>query len=150
MPDAEPTSETSPAVVVSRRVAAPAQRVFDAWTTPELLQQWWGPGPVSCPEAHVDLRVGGRYRICNALPDGGMLWIEGEFAEVDPPRRLVYSWQHEPNLREPTRVTVTFEADGASTLVTVTHELLPLPAITEHTMGWNGCLEKLVALFAGA
>ena len=61
------------ALVVRRTIHAPVEPVFHAWTRPEQLRQWWGPGPVTCCHAEIDLRVGGAYRIGNRLPDGTVL-----------------------------------------------------------------------------
>jgi uncharacterized protein YndB with AHSA1/START domain len=58
------------ALIARRTIRASVERVFEAWTQPELLRAWWGPRPVTCSGADVDLRVGGKYRIVNALPDG--------------------------------------------------------------------------------
>jgi uncharacterized protein YndB with AHSA1/START domain len=75
----EPTTEQSQqpsenlSLIVRRTIAATPARLFDAWTTPELLTQWWGPANVTCPAAEVDLRVGGQYRIANQMPDGSVL-----------------------------------------------------------------------------
>ena len=52
-------------LTLTRIIPAPREEVFAAWTDPELLKEWWGPGPVTCPEAHVDLREGGAYRLAN-------------------------------------------------------------------------------------
>jgi len=79
------------ALVARRFIRASAERVFAAWTEPDHLRQWWGPRPVTCCEASVDLRVGGGYRIGNLLPDGTVVWIAGAFEVVEPPKRLVYS-----------------------------------------------------------
>src|SRR5947207_2513630 len=106
---------------IRRVIAADSERVFDAWTKPELLRQWWGPKGVRCIAAEIDLREGGAYRIGNELPDGAVVWISGEFELVDSPRRLVYSWRvgDEPA----SRVSVSFTALGeASTEVTIDHE----------------------------
>ena len=61
--------------------------MFAAWTTPELLRQWWGPTGVRCIAAEIDLRVGGTYRIGNEIPDGSVIWISGEFRlrRAEPP-----------------------------------------------------------------
>jgi len=67
------------ALVTRRTIRASVARLFEAWTQPDKLCAWWGPSPVTCSGAEVDLRVGGRYRIANALPDGKTLIIEGEF-----------------------------------------------------------------------
>ncbi len=69
---AKPAAPPTPPLVVRRTIKAGPERVFEAWTRPELLLAWWGPRPVRCSGAEVDLRVGGRYRIDNQLPDGAL------------------------------------------------------------------------------
>jgi uncharacterized protein YndB with AHSA1/START domain len=139
----------SVALVVRRFVRAPAEQVFAAWTEPELLRRWWGPRPVTCCDAFVDLRVGGTYRIGNAMPDGTVLWISGEFEVVERPTRLVYSWLVEGKSRESDRslVTVRFDARDGGTDVIVVHERVESANVRrEHELGWVGCLDGLVAL----
>jgi uncharacterized protein YndB with AHSA1/START domain len=131
-------------LVVRRLIAAPAARVFAAWTQPAHLERWWGPRGVSCVGAEVDLRVGGRYRIGNRDPDGRVVWISGEFELVAPPHKLVYTWRIEPGAGEPERVTVRFEPRGEATEVIVVHERLASAASRDlHARGWEGCLEGL-------
>jgi uncharacterized protein YndB with AHSA1/START domain len=138
------------ALVVRRTIRASAERVFEAWTRPELLRAWWGPRPVTCSAAEVDLRVGGRYRIVNALPDGNSLAIVGEFRVVEAPRRLVYTWRMGEASQETSLVTVRFEARGAATEVVVVHEEIPSePVRDSHEKGWDGCLDGLERLFDG-
>ncbi len=100
-------------LLVRRVLKASPERLFDAWTQPEQLRQWWGPRPVTCVEAEVDLRVGGHYRIANRLPGGDLLWIVGTFETIEPPRKLVYTWSVESREAaskdaDPSRVTVRF------------------------------------------
>lgn len=136
-------------LIARRVITAPAARVFAAWTEPEQLRRWWGPAGVSCPSAEVDLRVGGRYRIANAMPDGSVLWIAGTFERVEPPHALVYSWAHEPIVDETvhTRVTVRFEPRERGTEVIVIHERFASEAIRElHAAGWQGCLDGLARM----
>lgn len=73
---AEPQTVT---LVVRRTIHASAERLFEAWTQPICLKEWWGPDNVRCVDAEVDLRVGGGYRIANQFPDGKLVWIVGEF-----------------------------------------------------------------------
>ena len=97
--------------------------------------------------------MGGGYRIDNALPDGKLLSIVGEFETIEPPHRLVYSWQVDGASGTLERVTVRFQADRAgSTEVIVTHERIGDEAIREqHRRGWEGCLQGLADhLAAGA
>jgi uncharacterized protein YndB with AHSA1/START domain len=141
------------ALVVRRVIRASAERVFDAWTQPELLRQWWGPKPVTCCDAEVDLRVGGAYRIGNRLPDGSVLWISGEFEVVEPPSRLVYTWLVEGKaaLHDRSLVTVRFEAREGGTEVIIVHERIDSEETSrDHEGGWTGCLDGLESLFSGA
>lgn len=133
------------ALVVRRVIRAGAQPLFDAWTRPELLRSWWGPRPVRCSGAEVDLRVGGKYRIVNALPNGGTITIEGEFEAVEPPHRLVYTWRTNPGGGDTERVTVRFEPRGGETTeVIVVHEQIATDAVRRsHEDGWIGCLDGL-------
>ena len=147
----EPPSDSLPgklpaALVVRRRINATAERLFAAWTRPELLVRWWGPQGVECPAAEIDLRVGGSYRIANRFPDGTLVWIAGVFEAIEPPHRLTYTWSLESQEGSVERVTVCFEAHGASTEVVVTHERIQSEAArTSHERGWAGCLDNLVS-----
>jgi uncharacterized protein YndB with AHSA1/START domain len=95
---------------------------------------------VRCSDAEVDLRVGGRYRIVNALPDGGSITIHGEFRVVEAPRKLVYTWRL--GERELSLVTVRFEPRGDATEVVVVHEDIPDESVRDsHENGWRGCLD---------
>src|SRR5579862_6308339 len=109
-------------LVVRRLIEATPARVFEAWTDPVQLREWWGPPGVRCTDASVELRVGGCYRIGNRLPDGQTLWISGQFEVIEPPHRLTYSWQVEGTGAPVERVTVEFEARGTATEVVVTHQ----------------------------
>lgn len=134
---------------LNRIIRAPREKVFAAWTDPELLVQWWGPGPVTCPQAQVDLRTGGAYRIANLEKDGSITWIAGKFERVEAPRMLVYTWTIGDNPGPPTLVTVEFKAHPQGTELVVTHERFADAAIRDmHLEGWNGCIDKLEALLA--
>jgi len=130
-------------LVVRKTIQAPPERLFQAWTEPAQLREWWGPEGVACIGAEVDLRVGGRYRIGNQLPDGTTLWIGGEFEVIERPRLLIYTWPLE-GAPSSERVTVRFEPRGAATEVIVTHEGIRNEALRrQHQMGWYGCLDGL-------
>ncbi len=136
-------------LVVRRTIRASAERLFDAWTRPEQLVQWWGPKGAHCPHAEVDLRVGGRYRIGNQFGDGQVIWISGQFEAIERPVKLVYSWIIEPAAAE--RVSVSFEEEGGVTEVVLVHERIADAASRDkHAAGWDGCLDGLVQLVAPA
>jgi uncharacterized protein YndB with AHSA1/START domain len=137
-------------LLVRRLIRASAERIFDVWTQPEHLKLWWGPNSVECVDAEVDLRVGGRYRIANQFPDGKILWISGEFEAIERPDRLVYTWRVGNEQAAAERVTVTFEARGEDTEVTVAHERIPTQVMRDmHEQGWVGCLDGLINYLQG-
>ena len=137
-------------LIVRRSIRADSARIFDAWTQPKHLKKWWGPKSVECVEAEVDLRVGGRYRIANQFPDGKILWISGEFEAIERPYKLVYTWRVGSAEGAAERVTVTFEAHGEQTEVTVMHERIPTEAMRDmHEQGWVGCLDGLIDYLGG-
>lgn len=136
---------------MTRLIRAPREKVFAAWTEPALLMRWWGPGPVTCPEAHVDLREGGDYRLANLQPDGSTTWISGRFETVRPPEELVYTWRIGGLVNEPTLVRVKFLPHRHGTKLVLTHERFAVEAIRDmHAQGWSGCLDKLEAMLASA
>lgn len=134
---------------VSRLIHAEQRKVFEAWTAPDQIVKWWGAGGVTCTEATLDLAVGGRYRFANLTPDGSTMWITGIFTEVDPPRRLEYTWATEPidDQTQYSLVIVTFVKQDVDTLVTIEHSEIATPEAREtNHFGWVGCLEGLEGL----
>lgn len=139
-----PRSQPIAALVVRRVIRATPERLFDAWTDPGQLAQWWGPEGVVCSQAEIDLRPGGSYRIANQLPDGSTLWIKGVFEVVQRPSQLVFSWQVGATQANVERVTVSFVVVGQGTEVVVTHERIADEKTRDgHALGWQGCLEGL-------
>lgn len=137
-------------LTVRRMIRATPERLFEAWTQPSQLRQWWGPENVTCIAAEVDLRVGGRYRLANQFPDGSVVWITGEFQSIEAPHRLIYTWQLEESSGFSELVTVHFEPRGVETEVTITHTRIPDRTTRDrHEQGWLGCLDGLVEYLSG-
>ncbi len=135
------------ALSLVRIIRAPREKVFAAWTQPALLMKWWGPGPVTCPEAEIDLRDGGAYRLANRELDGSITWITGRFELVRAPEELVYTWNVSIIPGEPTLVRVLFRPHPDGTELALTHEQFStVPVRDMHLHGWNGCIDKLDAL----
>jgi uncharacterized protein YndB with AHSA1/START domain len=110
-------------LVVTRTINGPARLVFEAWTTPELFQQWWIPKSmgmtlVSC---ELDVRVGGRYRLVLGY-QGSTMEFFGRYLDVTPHSRLV--WTNDEGDEGGAVTTVTFEETGGKTRVVV-HDLYP-------------------------
>ena len=110
-------------LVVTRTFNAPARIVWEAWTKPELLKQWWAPKStgVSLLSCEVDVRVGGRYRFEFGHGDSKPMAFFGRYLEVTPHSRLV--WTNDES-GDGAVTTVTFEEKGGKTLL-VMHELHP-------------------------
>jgi uncharacterized protein YndB with AHSA1/START domain len=111
-------------IVVTRTFDGPARLVFEAWTKPELLKQWWAPKScgfslVSC---ELDARTGGKYRFVFGNGDSKPMAFFGKYLEVTPPSRLV--WTNEEGGDEGPVTTATFEDKGGRTLLVVS-ELYP-------------------------
>src|SRR3954451_16215617 len=92
-----PATEDQTVLRLTHRFEAPRERVFDAWTNPELLRRWWAAGEGwDTPHAEVDLRPGGRYRLSMHDPDSGNVHtVGGEYTDVSRPHRLAYTWAWE-------------------------------------------------------
>lgn len=122
-----------------RSLPYPAERVWRALTDPAALTAWFWPARFA-PTAEVDLRVGGRYRI--AGPGVGIA-VSGEYRTVQPPHRLVFTWQWDGEPAE-TLVTVELTPDGTGTKLSIHHELFAGDTQRdEHAQGWSDCLDRL-------
>jgi uncharacterized protein YndB with AHSA1/START domain len=114
---------------LERRFNATAEAVFDAWLSPEVLRRWWPAGANwETPVAEVDARVGGRLRLVMRSPDGEEFGGSGEYLEITPPERLVFTWTwdgHEGH-EGAQLVEVEFnERDDGTTTVVLTNRGLP-------------------------
>lgn len=101
---------------------APRALVFEAWTQPEHVTQWWGQKGSTLTVCEIDLRPGGRWRYVELAADGNEYPFTGEYLEVSPPERLVHTFVFdvEPFNARPALVTLTFEDVGGRTLMTET------------------------------
>ena len=90
------TAVTGESLEVRRRIAAPPEDVYDAWTTPEILTRWFSPTTNHAVIVHlVDARVGGRYRIEMRHTSGKSHIAVGEYREMQRPTRLAFTWRWE-------------------------------------------------------
>lgn len=136
-------------VVVRRTIAAPRQRIFDAWLDPIFLARFMQPGDVTHTTAEVDARVGGRFRIVMSHGRGDAEH-RGEYLVIDRPSRLSFTWISGSTDHKPTTVTIELHerGDGGTDLV-LSHAGLPDRSLDSHTGGWGSIAEKLDLLLAG-
>lgn len=140
---------TTPSLTIKRRLNATTAEVFEAWTDPTLLMQWFGPENVVTQQVSVDARVGGGFRVVMLEDTGERHEVSGTYYEVVANEKLVFSWSWITTPERVSQVTVTFKPDGAGTILTLLHEqLFDEQAVKGHTHGWTGSLVKLEALFA--
>ncbi len=107
-------------LLFSRVFDAPRHLVYEAWTNPKHVTKWWGPKGFTATIHEMDVRPGGNWHMVMHGPDGRNYNNRIVFLEVQKPERLVYKHEPEPG-SEPVsfQVTVTFEAEGARTKVTM-------------------------------
>jgi uncharacterized protein YndB with AHSA1/START domain len=109
-------------ILIERRFDAPAELVYKAYTTPELVKRWWHANRGEVRIVEIDLRVGGEWRHVMMADDGTEVGFHGEYREIVPNERLVSTevWEGEMDTVYPTDPTVntaTFsEVDGRTTL----------------------------------
>ncbi len=135
---------TKPSLTIKRRFNAPPEKVFAAWTDPEKVKRWMGPGEVKVQSAENDPRSGGRYRWLMKSPDGQEHDVGGVYREFIPNEKLVFTWAWKSTPERDLLVTITFRSDGNGTIMTLTHEqFFDEEARDRHQNGWNGAMDKL-------
>jgi len=143
---------------LKRTFNAPVEQLWMAWSTSELVKQWWGPENYECPEAKIDFRVGGKYNFAMRGPDGKTMWSGGEYKEIVPNKKIVYtdnftdqdgnvvpaSAYGMPGEWPENLVTVTFDkfGNGECQMVAV-HAGIPAEMHDECIDGWNSTIDKL-------
>jgi uncharacterized protein YndB with AHSA1/START domain len=137
---------------IERSYRAPAEAVFDAWTSEEVIRRWWhAEHDWETTEAEVDLRIGGVVRVVMRDPGkdaeygGG-----GRYTEIDRPNRLAFTWLWDGN---DTRqlIELDFEERGGVTAVRFTHSgLWSEEAVRSHEEGWSRCFDNLERTLAAA
>lgn len=136
-------------VHVTRAFPASCERVYRAWTDPDAVRRWFGIRGTIIERVEADVRPGGSYRITIKVPPTmRRAHAVGTYLEVEPPRRLVYTfgWEKVPIAAGMgnSRVTVEFRELGEGTEVRLTHELLDKARLRAfHRIGWRGSMRRL-------
>lgn len=154
--EAVPTSERE--LVLSRIINAPREKVYRAWTEPELLKQWFAPLPYTTPVAELDVRPGGSCLVVMRDPQGNDMSNPGIYLEVVKNERLVftdaYTKAWEPSDKPFMTAIITFEdAGGGKTKYTATVRHWSVADREAHEKmgfheGWGICTDQLEALAA--
>lgn len=149
-------------LILERFFHAPVERVWKAWTEPEMVKKWWGPREYTSPVAKIDFRVGGRTINCMRGPDGRDTWSTGVYQEIIPLKKVVVtdSFADEKGNVVPGSyygmdddfplellLTVTFTEDHGNTHLRLVHSGMPLGEQMDAARdGWSTSLDKLEEL----
>ena len=130
---------------LQRTFRASPERVFRAWTQPAALREWWCPAGWVADKIAIDLQIGGAYSIAMSRANARVS-VNGEFLEVRPPERLVYTWRWEGAFAEMPETLVTLELRGSDneTRLTLHHDHFADPGIRQqHRSGWMAACDRL-------
>jgi uncharacterized protein YndB with AHSA1/START domain len=141
-------------VTLTRVFDAPRDLVWQAWTDPKMMAQWFGPRGFTSSVPQLDVRIGGALRIVMHGPDGNDYPMKGVFREVKPPQRLVFSniaLDNDGNHLLEGETTVILEDDGGKTMLTLKTYAKGLVALAPQMLagmeaGWTQSIDKLEEL----
>ena len=153
-------------MTITRVFDAPRPLVWEAWTNPKYVMQWWGPKSFTSPVCKIDFRVGGKFLYCMRTPDGQEGWNAGEYHEIVPFEKIVYSMyfsDSQGNKVDPEELGIEHEAiddahdvvlfedygNGQTKLTLIGSEPMESAKNSGQLEGWNETLEKLAAVVAG-
>jgi uncharacterized protein YndB with AHSA1/START domain len=140
----------APSFTFRRTLKAAPEKVFAAWTQPESLSRWFGPGDAKAVCVELDVRVGGRYRVVVHTASGEEHRVGGTYREVVPGRKLVFTWAWESTPERESLVTVEIAPTAGGAQLIFTHERFFDEAARErHQRGWTQSLERLERYLAG-
>ncbi|MFI5092595.1 MAG: SRPBCC domain-containing protein [Candidatus Acidiferrum sp.] len=153
-------------MVVTRVFDAPRALVWKAWTDPKYVMQWWGPKGFTSPFCEMDFRVGGKFLCCMRTPDGQDFWNGGEYHEIVPHEKIVYSMyfsDSKGNKVDPAELGIEHEAiedandvvifedfgNGQTKVTLIGNETMENAKNSGQLEGWNQILDKVAAVVAG-
>ncbi len=145
-------------LVLTRIINAPPEKVYAAWTQPELMKQWFTPAPWTTAEVKTDVRPGGSSYILMRGPNGEEHPNHGIYLEVVPNQKLVFTDAYvkawEPSEKPFMTAILTFENEGGKTKYTARVRHWSVADREAHEKmgfhpGWGKATDQLEALLAG-
>ncbi|MEO5669777.1 MAG: SRPBCC domain-containing protein [Ramlibacter sp.] len=139
-----PTQDRA-ALCITRHYPASPEKVWRAWTDPQALSHWFGPGDIdSVTRAELDVRAGGRYHIAFRTADGEEHDVSGVYQDVHAQRLLSFTWAWKSTPERVSLVTIEFEPkDGGCELRFRHDRFFDKAARDNHERGWTGTFDKL-------
>ena len=136
---------------IRRVINAPRNRVYEAWTDPAQLKEWWGPEGVRTRNFTADARVGGKYRWDLVNQEGEEMTAFGEYRELVPGKKIVFTWKWDDDEAwENKNSVVTIElsdCDGGTELRLIHVQLPSEESRNRHNEGWTSVLDRLEKFF---
>jgi uncharacterized protein YndB with AHSA1/START domain len=144
------TDKSAQVVRIEQTFEAPAEDVFDAWTSAEVIGRWFRPGrDWGEASAEVDLRVGGKVSVVMRAPDGSEVGASGEYTLIERPNRLAFTWTFDDDLSNQQMIELEFtEQDGATRVVFVNSDISAERRRDAQYEGWRACLDNLERVLA--
>ena len=141
--------QTKNELVITRVFDAPRELVFEDWTDPAHVAEWWGPHGFKTTVQEMDVRAGGRWRYSMRGPDGIDYAFDGVFLEVVKPERLVFEGSIHGDASQSVWTEVIFAEEDGKTKITV-HQVFSFESMATRgaPIGWNQQLDRLVAYLA--
>jgi uncharacterized protein YndB with AHSA1/START domain len=142
--------EAARVIRIERTFDAPAEDVFDAWTSEEVIRRWFRPMEGwREADAEVDLRVGGKVRVVMRTPDGEPVGAGGEYTLIERPHRLAFTWTFEDDPSNQQMIELEFtERDGATTVMFVNSEISEAARRDSQYEGWSTCFDEMARVLA--
>lgn len=137
--------EAARVVRIERTFDAPAEDVFDAWTSEEVIRRWFRPASGwQEPSADVDLRVGGKIRVVMRDPDGEPVGAGGEYTVIERPHRLAFTWTFDDDPSNQQMIELEFtERNGVTTVLFVNSDISGQERRDAQYDGWSTCLDNM-------
>jgi uncharacterized protein YndB with AHSA1/START domain len=138
-------------LIIEREFQASPERVYEAWTNPELLQKWWGPEGVTIPDLTLDVREGGSWITTFHSDKMGKRVVSGKYISLEPPGRLVFTWGWLDNGKRghETEVEIVLAKLNNGTKMTLTQKIfVETEHRDNHGFGWSSSFNKLDELLA--
>jgi uncharacterized protein YndB with AHSA1/START domain len=140
-------AQTRPELWIKRTFDAPRELVFKCWTDPERLKRWCCPKDFTIPFSEGEIRPGGTFKTCMRAPDGTDHWLAGQYKEIVPPEKIVFSHTWLDDSGGPghvTTVTVTLAEEEGRTRLTLHQAFFQSePSRDGHNEGWSETLDNL-------
>ena len=137
--------EAARVVRIERTFDAPAEDVFDAWTSEEVIRRWFIPAAGwQEPSAEVELRVGGKIRVVMRDPDGEPVEAGGEYTRIERPHRLAFTWTFDDDPSNQQMIELEFtEREGVTTVLFVNSDISEKQRRDAQYDGWSTCFDNL-------